>query len=85
MEKKEEHKDESVVFTETGEDEKEQVARVTYVNNKMHSIFSNLEVYINNQKIYNSNKLNAHKSNFSVNFKAVFSEYEVVLHCEVYY
>ena len=39
-EKKKEHKDESDVFTETGNDEEEEeVARVTYVNNKMHSIF----------------------------------------------
>ena len=51
-EKKKEHKDESVVFTETGDDEKEEeVARVTYVNTIMHSIFSNVEVYINNQQI----------------------------------
>ena len=51
---KKEHKDESVVFTETGtddSDEEEEVARVTYVNNIMHSIFSNVEVYINNQQI----------------------------------
>ena len=50
-EKKKEHKDESVVFTETSDDEEEQVALVTYVNNKMHSIFLNVEVYFNNQKI----------------------------------
>ena len=54
-EKKKEHKDESVVFTESGDDEKEEeIARVTYVNNIKHSIFSNVEVYINNQQIYNS-------------------------------
>ena len=62
-EKKKEHKDDSVVFTETENDdsEEEEVARVTYVNNIMHSIFSNVEVYINNQQIYNSNGLYAHK------------------------
>ena len=39
-EKKKEHKDESVVFTETRtDDEEEKVARVTYVNNIKHSIF----------------------------------------------
>ena len=45
-EKKKEHKDESVVFTETGDDnsEEEEIARVTYVNNIMHSIVSNVEV-----------------------------------------
>ena len=76
--KKEEHDDESVVFTETGtedEEELEEVARVTYINNIMHSIFSNVELYINNQQIYNSNGLYAHKSYISNNFKAAISEY----------
>ena len=36
-EKNKEHKDESVVFTETGDEEdEEEVARVTYVNNIKH-------------------------------------------------
>ena len=85
--KKNEHKNESVVFTETGtddEEEKEEVARVTYVNDILHSIFSNVEVYINNQQIYNSNGLNAHNSIISNNFKAAISEYKEVLHCEGY-
>ena len=83
-EKKKEHKDESVVFTETGGDdrEEEEVARVTYVNNIMHSIFSNVEVYVNNQLIYNSNGLYAYKSYISNEFKAAISEYKGVLHCE---
>ena len=77
-EMKKEHKDESVIFTETGSDEEEQeeVARVTYVNKIMHSIFSNVEVYVNNQHIYNSNGLYAHKSYISNNFKAAISEYK---------
>ena len=85
-EKKKEHKDESDVFTETGTDngEEEEVARVAYVNNIVHSIFSNIEVYINNQQIYNSNGLFAHKSYISNNFKAAISEYKGVLHCESY-
>ena len=83
--KKKEHKDESVVFTGTGDDEEEEeVARVTYVKTIMHSIFSNVEVYINNQQIYNSNGLYAHKSYSSNNFKAAISEYKGVLHCEGY-
>ena len=83
---KKETKDESVFFTETGTDEKEEEerARVTYVNNIMHSIFSNVEVYINNQQIYNSNRLYAHEFYFSNNFKAAISEYKGVLHCEGY-
>ena len=85
-EKKKKHKDESVVFTETDDDdsEEEELARVTYVNNIMHSIFSNVEVYINNQQIYNSNGLYAHKSYFSNNFKGAITEYKGVLHCEGY-
>ena len=50
----------------------------------MHSIFSNVEVYINNQQIYNSNELYAHKSYISNNFKAAISEYKGGLHCEGY-
>ena len=86
MEKKKEHKDESVSFTETGTDEEEQeeVARVTYVENTLHSIFSNVEVYMNNQQIYNSDGLYAHKSYISNNIKAAISEYKGVLHFEGY-
>ena len=85
-ENKKEHKDECAVFTETGNDEEEQkeVARITYVNNIMHSIFSNVEVYFNNQQNYNSNGIYAHKSYTSNNFKAAISEYKGVLHCEGY-
>ena len=84
-EKKKEHKDESVVVTETGtDDDEEEVVRATYVNNILHSVFSSVEMYINNQQIYNSNGLYAHKSYFSNNFKAAISEYKEVLHCEVY-
>ena len=75
----------SVVFTETGtddEEEQEEVARVTYVNNILHSIFSNVEVYFNNQQIYNSNGLYEHKSYISNNFKAAISECKGVLPCE---
>ena len=82
-EKKKENNDESVVFTETGTDDgKEEVAPVIYVNNIMHSKFSNIEVYINNQQTYNSNGLYAHKSYISNNFKAAISEYKGALRCE---
>ena len=85
VKKKKQRNDESVVFTETGTDDgEEEVARVTYVNNIMHSIFSNVEVNVNNQQIYNSNGLYAHKSYISNNFKAAIAEYEGVLHCEGY-
>ena len=50
------------------------VSLVTLVNNILHSIFSNVEVYINNQQIYNSNGLYAQKSYISNNFKGAISE-----------
>ena len=60
------------------------VPLVTHVNNILHSIFSNVEVYINNQPIYNSNGLYAHKSYISNNFKGAISGYKGVLQCKVY-
>ena len=75
------------MVTETGtydEEEQEEVVRVPYVNNILQSIISNVEVYINNQQIYNSNGLYTHKSYISNNFKAVISEYKGILHCEGY-
>ena len=88
-EKKKEHKDDPVVFTERGDDEEkqEEVARVTYVNNIMHSILSKVEVYINNQQIHISNDFYAQKLYFSDIFKGANTEYTGGihnLHCEVY-
>ena len=57
---------------------------VTHVKNILHSIFPNVEVNINNQEIYNSHGLYAHKSYFSKNFKGSICEYKAVLHCEGY-
>ena len=89
QQKKKEHKEDAVV-TETGEDdvefieEDEGVPHNTYVNNILHSIFSNAEFYINNHQIYNSNGLYAHKAHISNNFKSTLSDYKGVLHCEGY-
>ena len=57
------------------------VPLVTHVNNNLHSIFPNFEVYVNNQQFYKSNGLCAHKSYISNNFKGAISEYKGVLHC----
>ena len=82
-EKEKEQNDVSVVFTEIGTDDgEEEVARVTFVNNIMRSIFSHVEKYINNQQAYNSNGLYAHKSYISNNLEAAISEYKEVLHCQ---
>ena len=80
--KKKEHEEEAK--DEEGETSEEPpVPLVTLVNNKLHSIFSNVEVYISNQQVYNSNGLYAHKSYTSNNFKGAISEKKEVLHCEV--
>ena len=58
------------------------VPLVTHVKNISHSIFAIVEVYMNNQQIYNSNGLFAHKSYISNNFKGAISECKEVLHCD---
>ena len=80
-----EHKKEAKAEEEETAEEDDPVPLVTYVNNILHSIFSNVEVYINNQQIYISNGLYAHKSYVSNNFKGAISEYKGVLHCEGYH
>ena len=57
---------------------------VTHVNKILHSIFSNADLYINNQQIYNSNGLYAHKSHNPNKFKSTLSDYKGVWHCEGY-
>ena len=75
----------SVVLTETRTvDSEKEVARVSYVNNILDSIFSIVELYINNQQIYNSNGLYAHKSYISNTFEGAITEYKGVLDCEGY-
>ena len=80
---KNEHKEEAKAVQEKTTEE-EPVSVVTHVKNMLHSIFSNVEVYINNQQIYNSNGLYAHKSYISNNFKGAISENKGVLHCKRY-
>ena len=84
---KKEHKEEAKAEEEETVEEDAPVPLVTHLNNILHSIFSNVEVYINNQKIYNSNGFYAHKSYISNNFKGAISENKGVfgvLHCEGY-
>ena len=81
---KKEHKEEAKAEEEETVEEDATGTLVTHVNNILHSIFSNVEVYISNQQLYNSNGLYAHKSYISSNFKGPISEYKEVLHCEGY-
>ena len=76
--------DDSDASSDTVEQNDGDPGLLTHVNNIMHSIFSNVEVYINNQQIYNSNGLYAHKAYISNNFKGAISDYRGVLHCEGY-
>ena len=80
---KKEHKEEAKAEVEEMAEE-ELVLLVTHVNNILHSIFSNVEVYINNQQVYNSNGLYALIFYLSNNFKGAIFEYKGVLHCESY-
>ena len=79
-EKKKEHK-EDTVSTETGDDdvefieEDEGARHITHVNNILHNIFSNAELYFNNHQNYNSNGLYAHKSHISNSFKSTLTDY----------
>ena len=81
---KKEHKQEAKAEEEQTAEEDAPAPLITHVNNILHSIFSNVEVYINNQQIYNSNGLYAHKSYTSKNFTRAISENKGVLHCEGY-
>ena len=49
---------------EEGSDEEPQTY-LTYVNNLIHSLFSNCEVYFNNTMVYNANGLYPHKAQIS--------------------
>ena len=81
---KKEHKEEAKADEEQTAEEEAPVPLVTDVSNIWHSIFSNVEVYINNQQMYNSNEFYGHKSYISNNFKGAISEYKGGLHCEGY-
>ena len=81
---KKEHKEEAKAEEEKTAEEDSPVPLVTHVNNILHSMFSDVGLYINNQQIYNSNGLYAHKSYVSNNLKKAIFEYQGVLHCEGY-
>ena len=60
-----EHKEERKAEEEETAEEDDPVPLVTHVKNILHSIFSNVEVYINNQQNYNYSGLYALKSYIS--------------------
>ena len=73
---KKEQKDEAKSEEEETAEEEAPVPLITHVNNNLHSIFSTVEAYINNQQIYNTNGLYAHKSYISNIFQGAISEYK---------
>ena len=82
---KNEHEEGTRADVETAAaEEDEKVSLVTHVINILHSIFSNVDVYISNWKNYNSNELYAQKSYISNKFKGAISESKWVLPCEGY-
>ena len=81
---KKEHKEEANAEEGETAEEDAPVPLVTHANNILHSVLSNVDVYINNQEIYNSNGLYAHKSYISNNLKGAIAECKGVLHCERY-
>ena len=81
---KKEHKEEAKAEEDKTAEEEAPVLLVIHVKNILHSIFSNVEVYINNQQIYNSNGLYAHKAYISNNFKGGISEFKGVLQSKAY-
>ena len=54
---------------------------LTHVNNLLHSLFSNCEVYLNNQQVYNSNGLYGHKALIYNEFNASTRNKEGILAC----
>ena len=78
------HKEEAKAEEQEIAEDEAPVSLVIHVNIILLSIFSNVEVYFNNQQIYNCKELYAHKSYISNSFKGAISEYEGVLHCEGY-
>ena len=77
-------------FTETGDDcvdiieEVEGMPHITQVNNNLHSMFSNAELYIYSHQIYNSNGFYVDNSHISNKLKSTLTDYKGFLHCEGY-
>ena len=57
---------------------------LTHVNSILASLFSNCEVYLNNQQVYNSNGLYGHNASISNEFSASTRTNEGILACHSY-
>ena len=54
---------------------------LTHANNILHSLFSNCELYLNKQKVYNSNSLYGHKALISNKINASTRNNEGIFAC----
>ena len=77
--KKEEHGKLEMGMTFTDDD----LQYLTHFNNLLHSFFSNCELYLNNQQVYNSNGLYGHKTLISNEFNASTMGNEGILACQI--
>ena len=57
---------------------------LTHVNNSLHSLFPNSEMYLNNQQVYNSSGLYGHKTLISNEFNTSTRNNEGILACNGY-
>ena len=55
-----------------------------FVNNILHSLFSNCEVYFNNEQVYSSNGLYAHKALISTEFSGTKGVKDSLGYCQGY-
>ena len=55
-----------------------------FVNNTMHSLFSNCEVYFNNEEVYTSNGLYAHKAFIANGFSNTKGTKSSICACQGY-
>ena len=78
--KKDEHGKADVGMSFTDDD----LHYLTHVNNFLHSLFSNCEVYLNNQQVCDSNGLYGHEALFSNEFNASARNNEGILACQGY-
>ena len=57
---------------------------LTYVNNLLHSLFSNCEIYFNNTMVCNANGLYPHKAQISNEFNSSAVSHKGILACHGY-
>ena len=79
----EKEKAEHISKSENDSDEEPQTY-LTYVNNLLHSLFSNCDVYFNNTMVYNANGLYPHKAQITNEFNSSAMSNKGILACHEY-